>query len=140
MTPNNVTKKKKLNPWVFFRRGMKLRCPECGHARVFKPWRATRSLDDWFQPLDGCPNCNYKYEPEEGYFLVATWVFNYAAVVGFAFAMAALIEWLWSPPLLIEIAVVILPMPILRLMLVRHSKAMFIALDHYFDPKKKDVG
>ena len=71
---------------------------------------------------------------------MATWVFNYAAVVGFAFAMAALIEWLWSPPLLIEIAVVILPMPILSLMLVRHSKAMFIALDHYFDPKKKDVG
>jgi hypothetical protein len=56
---------------------------------------------------------SYKYEPEEGYFLVGTWVMNYAVVVGFGFLMAFLLEMFWSPPLLVEIAVVILPMPIL---------------------------
>jgi uncharacterized protein (DUF983 family) len=122
--------------WLFVRRGMRLRCPECGHARIFKPWRATRSLAAWFRPLAGCPNCNYKYEPEEGSFLVATWVMNYAVVVGFGFLAAFLLEMFFSPPLLVEIAVVILPMPILSLMLVRHSKSLFIALDHYCDPVK----
>ena len=107
-------KKPRLNPWLFLRRAMRLRCPECGHARIFKPWRATRSLDDWFRPLDGCPNCDYTYEPEEGYFLIATWVFNYAAVVSFAFAMAFLIEWLFAPPLLLEIAAVVIPMRRIR--------------------------
>src|SRR5438874_13498336 len=77
--------KKTVRAWWFFRRGLRLRCPECGQARIFKPWRATRSLDDWFRPLDGCPNCEFRYEPEEGYFLVATWVMNYAVVVGFGF-------------------------------------------------------
>ena len=135
--PKERKSKSKLNPWLFFRRGLRLRCPECGHARIFKPCRATRTLDDWFRPLDGCPNCNYKYEPEEGYFLVATWVMNYAVVVGFGFLLAFLIEIFLSPPLLVEIAVVIVPMPILSLLLVRHSKSLFIALDHYCDPKKK---
>jgi len=135
--PKERKSKPKLNPWLFFRRGLRLRCPECGHVRIFKPWRATRTLDDWFRPLDGCPNCNYKYEPEEGYFLVATWVMNYAVVVGFGFLLAFLIEIFLSPPLLVEIAAVIIPMPILSLLLVRHSKSLFIALDHYCDPKKK---
>jgi hypothetical protein len=40
----------------------------------------------------------------------------------------------------VEIAAVIVPMPILSLMMVRHSKALFIALDHYFDPKVKRDG
>ena len=71
---------------------------------------------------------------------MATWVMNYGVVVGFGFLAALLVELLWSPPLLVEIAVVILPMPILSLMLVRHSKALFIAIDHYFEPVRKDVG
>ena len=71
---------------------------------------------------------------------MATWVMNYAVVVGFGFLAALLVEMLWSPPLLVEMAVVIVPMPILSLMLVRHSKALFIALDHCFDPVKKDLG
>jgi hypothetical protein len=42
----------------------------------------------------------------------------------------------------VEIAAVVIPMPILSLMLVRHSKSLFIALDHYCDPKVKrdDLG
>ncbi len=71
---------------------------------------------------------------------MATWVMNYAVVVGVGFLLAFLVEIFWSPPLLVEIAVVILPMPILSLMLVRHSKALFIALDHYFEPVRKDLG
>jgi hypothetical protein len=42
-----------------------------------------------------------------------------------------------AAPLLVEIAVVVVPLQNMSLMLVRHSKAMFIALDHYCDPKKK---
>jgi uncharacterized protein (DUF983 family) len=120
---------------TFIQRALRLRCPECGHSRIFKPARQTRSLDDWFRPLHGCANCDYRYEPEEGYFLVATWVMNYAIVVGFGFGVAFLIEMLFAPSLLVLIACCVAPMPVLSFLLVRHSKAMFIALDHYFDPQ-----
>jgi uncharacterized protein (DUF983 family) len=125
----------KRSAWQFVGRALRLRCPECGQARIFKPWRQTRSLDDWFRPLHGCPNCNYLYEPEEGYFLVATWVLNYAIVVIFGFGLAFILEALFAPSLLVLIACCVAPMPILSFLLVRHSKALFIAMDHYFDPQ-----
>ncbi len=68
---------------------------------------------------------------------MATWVMNYAVVVGFGFALAFVLESFFALPLLLEIALVVAPMPILSFLLVRHSKAMFIALDHYCDPKAK---
>ena len=43
--------------WLYFRRALRLRCPECGVSPVFVPWYRTRSLRDWFTPLDGCPRC-----------------------------------------------------------------------------------
>jgi hypothetical protein len=45
--------------WRCVRRGLQLRCPECGVSPVFVPVRRVRSLFDWFAPLDGCPRCGY---------------------------------------------------------------------------------
>jgi hypothetical protein len=50
---------------------------------MFVPVARTRSLRDWFAPLDGCPRCGYAYDREDGYFLMATWGVHYFTIAGF---------------------------------------------------------
>jgi uncharacterized protein (DUF983 family) len=120
--------------WRFIRRALQLRCPECGVSPLFVPWRQVRSLFDWFTPLDGCPRCGYAYEREQGYFLLAIWGLNYGLIAGLGLIGGLIIQWkvnpgLWSPWWLL-----LLPMPVLSFLFARHAKALFLAMDHYFDP------
>src|SRR4051794_19102026 len=80
------------NAWRYLMRALRLRCPECGASPMFVPVRRTRSLRDWFTPLDGCPRCGYAYDREEGYFLMATWGVHYFAVAGFGLALGLILE------------------------------------------------
>ncbi|MBI2555767.1 MAG: hypothetical protein HYV92_15375 [Candidatus Rokubacteria bacterium] len=50
-------------------RGIRLRCPRCGHAPIFR---------GWFVLLARCPLCGLAFEREPGYFVGAMYV-NYAA-------------------------------------------------------------
>jgi uncharacterized protein (DUF983 family) len=122
--------------WTFFRRALRLRCPECGLSRIFKPLRQTRSLDDWFRPLHGCRYCDYEYQREPGYFLISICVVNYGVITGGAILAALLIDALFSPPWWIFIFV-FAPMPLLSLLFVRHAKSLFLAIDHFIEPQKK---
>src|SRR6185436_3352057 len=72
---------------VFLWRALRLRCPECGISPMFVPLRRTRSIRDWFEPLDGCPRCGYAYEREPGYFLLAIWGSQYGVVAGFGITL-----------------------------------------------------
>lgn len=123
--------------WTFIARALRLRCPECGHSRIFKPWRQTRSLDDWFRTLHGCEICNYPYEREQGYFLLSIWALNYGLIAGMAIVVMFTLEALFHPPIWVQIVFVIAPMPIFSFLFARHSKALFLALDHYCDPQAK---
>ena len=78
--------------WLFYKRALKLRCPECGEHSIFKPLKETRSLNDWMHPLEGCPKCGYKYEREPGYFLLSTWALNYGIVGGLGLALYAVLR------------------------------------------------
>src|SRR5688500_8167426 len=117
-----------------FRRGMRLVCPECGVSPIFVPWRKVRSIFDWFTPLDGCSRCGYAYEREQGYFLLAVWGVNYGVVAGLGLIAGLLIQRAYHPPLWSPMWLWLLPMPILSLLFARHAKALFLAMDHYFDP------
>src|SRR4051812_19276991 len=123
--------------WTYIMRALRLRCPECGHARLFKPWRQTRSLDDWFRPLHGCPICDYAYEREQGYFLLSIWALNYGLIAGTAVLLMFTLDALFAPPLWVQFAFVIAPMPVFSFLFARHSKALFLALDHFCDPQAK---
>ncbi|MBC8107281.1 MAG: DUF983 domain-containing protein [Anaerolineae bacterium] len=128
---------KKLNPWLFIWRALRLRCPECGVSPMFKPWRLTRSLYDWFNPLDGCPRCGYAYRREPGYFMMAICALNYGLVCAPAIATAYLVESIWSPPMWMHVAFILAPMPFMSFLLARHAKSLFVAFDHYCDPHVK---
>src|SRR5437868_11083433 len=121
----------KLSAWLFIRRALKLRCPECGVSPMFRPWRESRSLFDWFTPLDGCPRCGFAYQREEGYFLLAIWVLNYGVVATLGIAGGLLLQSRYHPPLWSAIWLALLPVPVLSFLLARHAKAVFLAIDHY---------
>ena len=93
-----------------------------------------RSLFDFFEPLDGCPRCGYAYEREQGYFLLAIWGVNYGVVAGLALLISLVFEWLHPLKLWQYIVYVFAPMPLLSMLLSRHAKSLFLAMDHYFDP------
>lgn len=120
--------------WVYFKRALALRCPECGQHPVFKTLRETRSLTEWFNPVEGCPRCNYPYVRENGYFLLSIWAVNYGVIGGLGLLLAFLIDYLYHPSVWTIIVYVFLPLPLLNFLFVRHSKALFLAMDHYFDP------
>jgi uncharacterized protein (DUF983 family) len=124
--------------WTYLRRALHLRCPECGISPIFKLMRDTRSLFDWFTPLDGCPRCGYAYQREEGYFLLATWGVNYGVVAGLALVISMMFEWLHPLTMWQYVLYVFTPMPLLSFALVRHAKAIWLAIDHFVDPHAHD--
>src|SRR5262245_25611348 len=97
-----------MSAWVYFKRGLKLRCPECGISPVFIPIRRTRSISDWLTPLDGCPRCGYAYQRESGYFLLAIWGLNYGVVAGMGVAVGLWIQNRWNPGIYSPIWLVLL--------------------------------
>jgi len=123
--------------WVFFTRALRLRCPECGRSPIFVPLRHLRRLRDWFTPLDGCPRCGYAYERETGYFLLSIWAINYGVGSLLGLAIYVILESFFTLPLPELLFWVIAPVVLFNLFFARHAKALFLALDHFFDPHRK---
>ena len=121
----------------YFRRAAALRCPVCGEHPIFTPARSVRSLRDWFTPLEGCPRCRYRYERESGYFLLATWAFNYLFVGGLALLAWGILSTFTSLSLVPMLLVLLLPMPVVSVLFARHAKAFWLAFDHFFDPHRR---
>jgi uncharacterized protein (DUF983 family) len=121
---------------LFLRRALHLRCPECGITRIFKPLRQTRTLHDWFTPLVGCPQCNYPYEREQGYFLMAIWGVQYFIVAGFGVILGLLLMNFMHDMRLI-FAITVIPTLILGFIFIRHAKSFYLAIDHFLDPQAK---
>jgi uncharacterized protein (DUF983 family) len=126
--------------WRFFTRAMALRCPVCGRSRIFIPLAQTRTVRDWFTPLDGCPRCGYAYEREPGYFLMSVWAINYGLGSVIGLGIYGVIAWRFPMPVGPLLLWVVGPVIAFCVLNARHSKALFIALDHFFDPHERDGG
>jgi uncharacterized protein (DUF983 family) len=96
--------------------------------------KTTRSLHDWFTPLDGCPRCGYAYEREPGYFLLAIWGVNYGVIGLGAMSVYFILRATTDLRPILLFMVCVMPAPLLSLLFARHAKSMFLAMDHFFDP------
>jgi uncharacterized protein (DUF983 family) len=123
---------------LYVSRACLLKCPECGTRPIFLPLLRIRSLRDYFTPLDGCPRCGYAYERETGYFLLAVWAINYGFGSILGIAIYCFLEFNYRLSLPVLLGSVITPVVLFNFFFARHSKALFLALDHYFDPHTKD--
>jgi len=120
--------------WIYFVRALWWHCPTCGTKPIFSPVHQVRSLHDWFTPLDGCSRCGYAYDRESGYFLMAIWGVNYGVVAlgGIGTYLVLRVCTDLSPQFLFFVCV--LPAPFLSILLARHAKSLFLAMDHFCDP------
>jgi uncharacterized protein (DUF983 family) len=125
------------NAAAYLRRALRLRCPVCGEHPIFVAWRRVRSLHDWLTPLEGCPRCRYRYDREPGYFLLATWAFGYVAVGGAALVAWLLLATFTDVALVPMLLLLLVPMPVASVLVARHAKALWLALDHFLDPHRK---
>ena len=124
----------------YFYHALLLRCPYCGITPIFPSLKKTRSLRDWFTPLDGCHRCGYPYEREPGYFLLATWAGSYGMGSFLGLSLYFFFDWKFHPPIFYLLMIVLGPIIIFNLLFARHAKALFIAFDHFFDPHEKEGG
>lgn len=136
-----MSKKRDLSTALkFFVRALLLRCPKCGTKPMFTKWYRVRSLNEWYSPLDGCPRCGYPYEREPGYFLMATWAVNYGLSSVCGLVLYAVLAIFFDPPLGPLLAMVLIPVFLINVFFVRHSKAFFLAADMFIDPHEKEGG
>jgi uncharacterized protein (DUF983 family) len=124
--------------WLYLSRSLRLRCPECGISPIFMSTYRTESLTDWFAHLPGCPRCGYAYDREPGYFLFALWMVTFTITSGCGLAQVFLLDYLFdftTPTLLV---CTIFPVVVVNVLLVRHIKAAYLALDHFVHPHGDD--
>jgi uncharacterized protein (DUF983 family) len=116
----------KLQLGIARRRALRLRCPRCGGGKLFR---------GWFSMYESCPNCKLKYERAPGYFLGSTYV-NYGftasittvAYVALHFGLGYSNRTIVGP----LIAFVI----IFPILFFRYARALWLALDLYFDQEE----
>jgi uncharacterized protein (DUF983 family) len=114
----------------------RLKCPPCGERPLFVPWHQVRSLQDWLMPLDGCPRCGYAFEREPGYFLLSIFAINYGVAAILGLIIYLVLDFWARLPIWLVLTVTVIPMPIFNLWFARHSKALFLAFDLFFDPHR----
>jgi len=103
------------------RRALALRCPRCGHGKVF---------DGWFAMRETCDACGLKYEREQGYFVGAIYL-NYAVTAVVSLGGAMLIAtWLELSPWG-EVGVASILGALVPLLFFRYSKSLWLGIDHF---------
>jgi uncharacterized protein (DUF983 family) len=88
-------------------RGLRKHCPRCGERRIFR---------SWFHLIERCPNCDLRFEREQGGFLGAMTI-NFAVAVVVWVGMLVIVLVFTVPdvpvtPLLIASVVVLVLMPL----------------------------
>lgn len=118
--------------WLYFLRSSQLKCPVCGISPMFRPVREVRSLTGWFETLPGCPRCNYAYDREPGYFMLPLWSLDYGVAALFGIAVFLFFFNNFQLSTLSLLLLTLLPTFACAILIVRHAKAFYVAIDHYF--------
>lgn len=105
-------------------RAVRLRCPACGQAKIFRGWLAM---------YESCAACGRRFQRDAGYFLGSIY-FNYAVtgllVTAMYFAMY-FGDVLGDEQRLALLMVFVIVFPA---WFFRYARALWMAADEYFDP------
>ena len=110
-----------VTPGQMLRRALRRRCPRCGEKAI---WRS------WFNLTETCPRCAYRFEREEGYWVMAI-IVNTAvveAIFAVFFVGGLIVSWPeinW--PYLLGAALV--TNAILPFLFFPYSKTIWVAVD-----------
>ena len=111
-------------------RSLRLRCPVCGHGKLFA---------GWFRMNSRCSECDTRFEREAGFFLGSIY-FNYgltAAIVTIAYIPLMLMRFASSTTLLLAAFAFTVLFP---MWFFRYARALWLGFDQMMDPRdRKDV-
>jgi uncharacterized protein (DUF983 family) len=106
-------------------RSLRLRCPLCGHGRLFR---------GWFRMHDCCSSCGVSFEREPGFFLGSIY-FNYGltaliATIAYLLLMFRGVMSEGQLQLIMLAFVVLFP-----LWFFRYARALWLGFDQFWDPR-----
>ena len=107
--------------------GLRLCCPRCGVGPLYR---------NPFTMNDNCAHCGLKFEREQGYFVGAIYI-NYAATVGIAVPGFFLLDAFIGITINQQLAIWLPFAVIFPLLFFHHSRSLWLALDHFFNPSKQ---
>ena len=118
--------KREVSLGTLVKRGLLKRCPVCAQKGIF---------DSWFKLKDRCPNCNYAFSREEGYWvsaiIVNVGVIQTIFILAFVVVVIATAPEVPWGPLLTLTAIFNVLFPIFWF---PYSKTLWMAIDLYFNP------
>jgi uncharacterized protein (DUF983 family) len=104
-------------------------CPRCHKGKIFRGplWRAYLAM------YERCPECNLKYEREQGYFLGAMY-FSYLLSIPPVLGLVLLLWWLtpWRFDVVL-VAGFVAYLPLVPAV-TRFARVLWLYLDRHFDP------
>ena len=104
---------------------LRLRCPVCREGRLYA---------SWFRMALRCPSCSVPFEREEGFFVGSIYVgYALTLAVGSALLAGGLAAGWPLEPVLAAFVLIALVLPLLTW---RVSRAVWLALDQYLDPRE----
>ena len=111
--------------WRVLGRAVRLRCPRCGRAPLFRGWFTMNTV---------CAVCDLRFERAPGYWIGAIYV-NYGVTVTIAvtgyFLLRGLAGWENSPQLVLWLPFVVL----FPLWFFRYSRSLWLALEYALNPE-----
>jgi len=113
---------------LLIRRGVKLRCPECGLGNLYRAPFRMRSR---------CEFCDLVYEREQGYFVGAIYV---NVIVTESLLLGSLLIYVLLARDISEtiIAILIVLAMILPLAFFHHSRSLWMSIDHILNPERRN--
>lgn len=111
--------------WRLFSRACRLRCPICGHGRLFR---------GWFAMHPECAECGTKFEREAGFFLGSIY-FNYGLTALVTVIAYPLLKNVRSIPPQTATASVLTFVVVFPLWFFRYARSLWLGFDQFVDPR-----
>jgi uncharacterized protein (DUF983 family) len=107
------------------RRALRLRCPRCGRAPLFR---------GWFTMNPVCPVCDLRFERAQGYWVGAIYV-NYAVTTTIAIGGYFALWGLADPGTAWQLAIWVPFVVLFPLWFFRYSRSLWLALEWSLNPE-----
>jgi uncharacterized protein (DUF983 family) len=114
--------------WAALVRALRLRCPACGQTAIFQPWS--------FRMPRECSHCRLALESESGFYLGAIYV-NYGVTSLAILVTYVVMTFAMQASANTKLAVCAAIAVILPLLMFRHARSLWLAMDAYFDPSSQ---
>jgi len=108
-------------PGAVLSRALRLRCPRCGHGRLY---------DGWLSMQERCPACGLVYEREQGYFVGAMYV-NYALTAALGLGGVILLDQLIGLSLTQQLLLAVPVMLLAPVLFFRHARSFWLGLEYF---------